>query len=68
MGPEGTKVSTGKFTDNIPPSFNRRDNYESYRDDVLLWTSLADLDDIKRRPALVLRIGGEAKTYAKTIY
>lgn len=67
MGPEDNSATTGEFTDKIPPSFNGRNNYASYREDVMLWVNLTSLAEEKKGPALVGRLGGEAKASAKTI-
>ena len=67
MGPEDTMASTSGFTDKIPPSFNGRENYSSYREDVALWVNLTGLGKTKQGPALVGRLSGEAKNSAKSI-
>lgn len=51
MGPEHTQMNAvGSFTDKVPPSFNGRDDYTSYREDVLLWINLTSLYKVKQGP------------------
>lgn len=67
MGPDDQKAPTGDFTDKVPPSFNGRNNYASYREDVLLWVNLTGLATSKQGPALVGRLSEESKASAKYI-
>lgn len=67
MGPEDTLTSVSDFTDKVPPSFDGRSNYASYREDVQLWTKLTSLATAKQGPALVGRLSGEAKASAKSL-
>eukprot|EP00171_Calliarthron_tuberculosum_P018277 IDg18277t1 len=67
MGPDGTVSSTSAFSDKVPPAFNGRSNYASFREDVSLWLLLTSMEAKRRGPALIGRLGGEAKSSAKTL-
>lgn len=68
MGPdESLPMLSGEFTDKIPPSFDGRNNYAAYRDDILLWTKLTTISPERQGPVLVGRLYGEAKVSARTL-
>jgi len=66
MGPEGSP-DVGAFTKNMPPAFDGHTAYSVHRQDVELWLLLTTLIPVKRGPALIERLGGEAKASAKTL-
>lgn len=67
MGPEVTMTATRDFTGKVPPYLDGRVNYESYRDDVLLWMNLTDLGTTKHGPSLIGRLCGEDKASEKSL-
>lgn len=67
MVPGDSLSSMAEFLDNVPPSFNGRDNYASYHEDVLLLEKLAELASARQGPALVGRLSSEGKASAKYI-
>ena len=67
MGPGGISALPGSFTDKIPPAFDGRNDYNSYKQDVQLWQTLTSLPKTKQGAAIIGRLYGEAKSSAKTI-
>ena len=70
MGPEdttATTVTTGNFSDKIPPNFDGRADQDFYHQDVQLWTNLTSLSKSKCGAALIGRLSGEAKASARTL-
>ena len=66
MGPDGVSAH-GAFSKDIPPAFDGYTSFAAYRQDVEIWLLLTTLDAVKRGPALVGRLGGEAKASAKSL-
>ena len=51
-----------------PPFFDGHStSYKVYRQDIVLWENLTDLPEGKRAFAVIGRLDGEPKAYAKTI-
>ena len=57
----------GEFSETIPPAFDGRSDYASYRKDVELWQKLTSLPEKKQGPALIGVLVGEAKSSGKTL-
>ena len=66
MGPDGVSAHDA-FSKDILPAFDGYTSFAAYRQDFEIWLLLTILDAIKRGPALVGRLGGEAKASAKSL-
>lgn len=67
MSPEGDSSNPGDFSERIPPSFNGRDDYVSYRNNVLFWTNLTTISPERQGAALIGRLYGEGKVSTTTL-
>lgn len=67
MSPEDNAITNGDFSKQIPPSFNGREYYTSYRNNVPFWENLTTIATERQGAALIGRLHGEAKVSATTL-
>lgn len=66
-GQEGNQAPARDFSDNIPPSLDRRINYAPFQEDLSLWVNVTGLAAHKQGAALVESLSRESKASAKSL-
>ena len=70
MGPEEEifEVTPSSFDGKRPPKWNGRNrSYEAWKEDIMLWNELTDLDCRKRAIAIIGQLDDEPRNLAKTL-
>lgn len=67
MGPEDNATNFGDFSERITPSFNGREDYTSYRNNVRFWANVTTIAPERQGAALIGRMYGEAKVSTTTL-
>lgn len=55
------------FTNKVPPSFDRYEDYQQYLENVVLWDAVISILAPRRAPTIVGKLTGQAQVTAKTL-